>query len=376
MTLLNVYSLEKKENILKLKEVKHTKQMPRNSKYLLAADIGGTNFTFALMQIKKGKPVIFVSFHGKSAEIDNPELLTKELLDHIHDIYGITVKHACFAIAGIVSVKKDFGRLTNVPLQLNAHEIKKRTGLKIVFIINDSEANGYAIDIVPKESIKIIKSQKKIPHRKNKILLGAGTGLGKSILIWDHFAKQHIPSASEGGHADFPVHNRQELELLEFIKKFKKLPKKVSIEWEDLLSGSGLQSIYLYLNTIKQYKRTSYQDNIEHNTYDPYFISLYRKKDAQCRDTYQFFTKFYARCAKNFALDSLALAGIYFTGGIAAGNPDIFMQRIFWNEFINTRKQVTLLKQIPIYVITDTTIGLYGAAIYLLFHQNVKREQL
>lgn len=355
--------------MLRFKEKKHINKTPLTGTFLLVADIGGTNSTFALVQIKKEKPVLLVTFQGKSSSIKNSAHVVKQMVAHIKKEYGVKLLHACFAVAGVVSEKKDYGLLTNVPLYFDAHEIKKETGLQSVFIINDFEANGYAIDIVPKNSITVIKFRKNIPKRKNKALLGAGTGLGKSILIWNKNLKQHIPSASEGGHADFSVQNQQELKLVDFIKKIRNIPKKIPIEWEDVLSGSGLQNIYRYLDSIKHYKQTIYQKEIKRNTYEPYLISCYRMKDTQCHDTFELFTKFYARAAKNFALDSLALAGIYFTGGIAAGNPDIFKTNTFWNEFTNTRKQKKLLALIPIYVLTDTKIGLYGTAIYALFHK-------
>ena len=57
----------------------------------------------------------------------------------------------------------------------------------------------------------------------------------------------------------------------------------------------------------------------------------------------------------------MAQGGIYIAGGIAAKNRDIFKTRIFMQEFLNA--DTIWLKKIPIKVILDTKVGLYGACI-------------
>jgi nitroreductase len=45
---------------------------------------------------------------------------------------------------------------------------------------------------------------------KNKVILSAGTDLGKCIVAWDSIAHHYVVVPSEGGHVDFPVHNQEE----------------------------------------------------------------------------------------------------------------------------------------------------------------------
>ena len=91
-----------------------------------------------------------------------------------------------------------------------------------------------------------------------------------------------------------------------------------------------------------------------------------RSADQHCWNTFQLYTTIYARCAKNFALDALALGGVYLAGGIAAKNLQLFEEPSFMQEFTDCGKQKEILKQIPIYVITDYNVSLYGAAQYLM----------
>jgi len=91
-------------------------------------------------------------------------------------------------------------------------------------------------------------------------------------------------------------------------------------------------------------------------------------QDEACRETYRLFTKFYARCAKNFALDILAEGGLYIYGGIAVKNKEIFTSKDFVNEFEKSHRRVEIIKKIPINLIINYDLGLYGAC-YAAIHQ-------
>ena len=94
-----------------------------------------------------------------------------------------------------------------------------------------------------------------------------------------------------------------------------------------------------------------------------------RNLDQYAKKTYNLYTSLYARCIKNFALDTLAVGGIYIAGGIAAKNIELFEQERFTKEFVNCGKQMELLQEIPIHVITDYNVSLYGAAQFMLLEK-------
>jgi glucokinase len=77
---------------------------------------------------------------------------------------------------------------------------------------------------------------------------------------------------------------------------------------------------------------------------------------------------FYARCAKNIALDTLAMGGIYIAGGIAAKNKEIFQTEEFIQSFEASLKRSDVLKQIPIYLIVNYDVSLYGACLAAMYH--------
>jgi glucokinase len=86
------------------------------------------------------------------------------------------------------------------------------------------------------------------------------------------------------------------------------------------------------------------------------------KEDSPAAEaTRKQFIKFYARCARNFALDGLATGGVVIGGGIAAKNPHLFGKE-FLSEFVNNTAHKTLLEKIPIKVIMNYDASLLGAA--------------
>jgi len=90
-------------------------------------------------------------------------------------------------------------------------------------------------------------------------------------------------------------------------------------------------------------------------------ISKYKEKDETCKETFRLFTKFYGRCAKNLVLDTLARGGLYIAGGIAVKNKEIFMKDDFTSEFINGFRRDDFLKEVPVNLILNYDVSLYGA---------------
>jgi len=340
-------------------EKKYVAEIPRNITCILGVDIGGTNSNFGIFQARDGRPILLLSLHVKSKKIKEFPPVVNDLLSFVKQAYGITISHALFAAAGVVSPDKDYSKPTNLPIIIDAAEIKKATELTCVYVVNDFEVIGYGLDLIaPKDLVLVNKGVAR--ERANKAILGAGTGLGKCIMIWEQDRDQYIPIASEGGHEDFAVQNGLELELVEFIKHREKRPCNIS--WEDVLSGQGIQRIYQFFHARSNDGRDAAREQVPH----PDEIFNARNHDQHSRDTFELYTALYARCAKNFALDVLARGGVYIAGGIAANNLEMFKLPLFMEEFVNCGKQAELLREVPIWVITDYNVSLYGAAAYLL----------
>ena len=352
--------LKKERAMFTFKERTYVATIPRDVEAILAGDVGGTNCNFGIFQLVDGELSLLFSVHFKSQEITNFTDVIKQVLAHVQTAYQITIKKACLAAAGVVDPERHYSKPTNLPFIIDTQEIKKASGLACVMLANDFEVIGYGLDrIDPKDLVKVKEGKEK--QKANKAILGAGTGLGKCILLWDHHRGYYVPVASEGGHADLAVRSELELELIAFIQNLEH--KSCAISWEDVLSGYGIQRLYKFFR--HKNKKIKANEFLEKNGLHPDEIFNNRHLDQHSWNTFELYSSFYARCAKNFALDALALGGVYIAGGIAAKNLHLFEQQGFHDEFINCGKQQQLLQDIPIYVITDYNISLYGAAEYL-----------
>ena len=338
-------------------------QRKESSTVVLAADIGGTNSNFGFCELDGNSIKLLASLHVKSKEITEFAAVVADVLAYAKSTFNLTPTISCFGAAGVVSVNQDFAKPTNLDFVIDAHKIKEATDLKTVIIINDFQAVGYGIDYIePEKLIEIHKDKKQ--EKRNKVCLGAGTGLGKSILLWDEQKKHYTALPSEGGHSDFSAQTQHDLDLLTFIQNEEKISCHIS--WEDVLSGYGIQRIYKYISSLSTYPANEFDTEIEQTLFPPDYISRYRTKSERCKKTFEIYSVLYARCAKNFALDALALGGVYIAGGIAAKNIEIFKQDCFIQEFTNCGKLAHLLKEIPIYIVADYNVSLYGAAVYLM----------
>src|SRR3989344_4110482 len=307
------------------------------AKIALVADIGATNSNFGIARI--GKKIEIILKHRYESKGDFIGLLSNFL--SFAGKNHLTPRIGCIAVEGPVINQRV--EMVNTKMVVGAMEIKRKTQLKKVLIINDFEAIGYSLNVMGKRDIKIINRGKQIGNRP-KAVIGAGTGIGKGIAIYDNHLEAYIPYPSEGGHGDFPIMNEEELKLARFIVK--------GVCYEDLVSGRGIESIYQFL------KQTKHQKSPNLSAQE---ISKTRKTNYCSREAFDLFAIFYARCARNFALEVLPFGGIYIAGGIAMKNPDIFSRK-FTKEFCNNEAFSRLLSTIPIFLITNYDISLKGAA--------------
>ena len=338
----------------------YQKKIP-SGRFILAGDVGGTKTNFGIFA-KRKKPELLLSFHFKSKEINDFPSVVKQVLNHLKSKYNMTPSFFCFAGAGVVSKNGTYLSLTNLPWDIDAMKIKQKTGLRSSRLINDFQAIAYGLDSLPDKSILVAKKGKAVPNG-TRIVVGAGTGLGKGILLYDPVKKRYLALPSEGGHGELPVANECEFMLSEFIRR--KTGSSV-VEWEDVLSGKGLQNMYQFLYQEEKQKRSKYSSVIKSAKFDPMLITKYKEKDPLAKAAFDLFLTFYARCARNFALDVLAQGGVYIAGGIAANNSPLFKKKLFADEFLRSKKQKKILENIPVYVIKDYDVSLYGAAMAAL----------
>jgi glucokinase len=79
--------------------------------------------------------------------------------------------------------------------------------------------------------------------------------------------------------------------------------------------------------------------------------------------TLAWFARFYGRACRNFVLDTLALGGLYITGGMAVRIP-VLEHPAFLESFQDSAGMDRLLRDVPVFHIRSQRAGLWGAAAY------------
>ncbi len=318
-------------------------------KYLLA-DIGATNTRLAI--VNERFESIKKRFH-KNDEIIN-------IIDAMKSFAaGERISVACIAVAGPLNADRTNVRLTNYDWDINADGLSKAIKAKVI-LLNDFEALGLVVDHLKKDHYAELTT-KGLDISGTVSLIGAGTGLGMSILypLKDGNQRKHYPLPSEGCHSSifFNPESRLEMDLYKHLRK-----RKIVIEAESLVSGRGIATIYDFLLTKRFKHNPKLMKEIKNSKDKPALITKYalQDRDALCIKTVELFILFYARIARDLALKTLCTT-LIIGGGIAPkilpALNDGFLEAFLQHEHIGARK---LLEDMSVIVLTDPDLTLYG----------------
>ncbi|EGQ43025.1 MAG: glucokinase [Candidatus Nanosalina sp. J07AB43] len=323
----------------------------------IVGDVGGTNDDLAVVERKEsGFEILFKQDKSTDRQKSFLEGLKSFLADLEDEFEDSNFGKACFAVAGPVEDRKV--QMPNADLTIDARVIEQKTSLETVLLINDFDALGYATELLGPEDYTTVQRGEQSSENQPKAVIGAGTGLGKNLLVYDKGLKRYVPNSSEGGHCDLPIKNREELEMAKFIQELEDTNHPIS--YEHVLSGKGLENMYKFFN----------EDSPQEKDVQAEQISETRQTNRCSQKTFSKFIEFYARCCRNYVLDTLPRGGLYIAGGIAAQNPDS-IDESFLEEFRNSSPQFQeLLSKIPVHVITNYDISLKGAARAMKLESN------
>lgn len=338
--------------------------IPEDKECILAADIGGTKSNVGIFEVEEDKPKLLISFHGNTKEIGDFTETMDDLLHYLYDAYGITIQHACIGAPGVATKNKDYSSVHGM-FDIKTSELTEKTSLKTAIIVNDIFVAGHGIDSVNQD--QIIHLYGKIPEEQNKhdirALISAGTGIGSCSINWDSKNERIIVHPGEAGLLEFAPTNQLEYALANHIKHFY---NRDAAYWANIASGSGITRIYSMLKLMEKH-----HDSLNLDKHDPHII-LEHPEDELCKATTDLFIKFFGRFARNYTWSILPYGGLYIVGGVATKHSDLFAEQ-FAQHYEEPQFQYEL-RQIPVYLIKDPNVGLYGAASYLLseMRQNQK----
>ncbi|HYM21696.1 MAG TPA: glucokinase, partial [Vicinamibacterales bacterium] len=175
---------------------------------ILAGDIGGTKTLLGMFDPAGVRPTpLHMHAYPTLGYADLGDMIAAFLEEE--RVKGSTVSAACFGVAG--PVIDEGAELTNVPWRVDARKVARTFGLKRVSLLNDLEAMGYSVRVLTDSEVHVLQPGQ-VADGGNIGLIAAGTGLGEALVHNVH--GRLIPSASEGGHADFAARTDREIGLL------------------------------------------------------------------------------------------------------------------------------------------------------------------
>mmetsp|Transcript_15605 Transcript_15605/g.39957 ORF Transcript_15605/g.39957 Transcript_15605/m.39957 type:complete len:456 (+) Transcript_15605:60-1427(+) len=352
-----------------------TSSAPR---YILCADIGGTNARFSLYSFTESLPahptradlVRLVAKHqclystqykneDHSSFIHIMELFVKEAREsqEPHLPGNLRIESACLAVAG--PVKDNRVNFTNRGNWLiDAVEIAARFNIARVELLNDFVANGYGIFTLREDDECRVLQEGSFDPRAPIACIGAGTGLGECFLVPTEDFVTTFPT--EGGHVEFAPRSDEQMKLLSFLHK--KFGGRVSIE--RVVSGRGLVNVYEFFREEYPDQRDALLDaKIMSESEGARSISENASEDRLCQRSLDLMLEIYGMEVGCVALKYIPYGGLYIAGGIAPKNIHRLMDPHsgFQTAMHDKGRVSDLLSQIPIKVVMAEDLGLRGA---------------
>jgi glucokinase len=313
---------------------------------LVAADIGGTHARFALARLDGA---------GNVVALDEPVVMRcaeHASLQMAWESFGTAIgrplpRSAALAVAGPV-VGEEL-KLTNNPWVIRPAMVNEKLGVDAHVLVNDFEAVAYAVGACGADQFQhICGPDVPLPDVGTISVLGPGTGLGVGLLVkrggndW-----QVLPT--EGSHGDFsPVDSLEDAILAHFRRRFGR------VSAERVVSGPGLADIHAALASLEDQAiqpmddktlwslAMSGDDNLATAALDRFCLAL-------------------GTFAGNMALAHGA-GGVVIGGGLGARLADLLPRSGFAGRFAAKGRFETLMRSLPVKLITHPQPGLFGAA--------------
>jgi glucokinase len=323
---------------------------------LLAGDIGGTKTNLAIYADEAGRrPLTEATF--PSGQYSGLEAIVREFLARVN--LPEPVKHATFGVAGPVVNHR--ATITNLPWVMDERQLAEDLRIPSVVLLNDLEAIANAIPFLEAADLCTLNEGQAVPEGAIAVI-APGTGLGEAFLTWD--GSKYLAHTSEGGHADFAPTNDLEIDLLRYLFAHLK-----HVSFERVCSGSGIPNIYKFL---KESGRANESPELARqlaaaSDHTPIIFDAALRENAPdqlCFETINTFVSILSAEAGNLALKVLATGGVYLGGGIPPRILPLLENRRFMQAFQRKGRFTELLGKMPVHVILNPKIALFGAACH------------
>ena len=321
---------------------------------LLAADVGGTNATFGLAEAGSPRKLLAQRVypsrdHGSIDGILTDFLQRPEVVAH-----DVRILAACFSVAGPVA--GNASTLTNLGWKVEAAALERQFALPAVRLINDFTAAGQGIAQLTEAELETLQAGAPV-ERGTRLIIGAGTGLGVGLLTWD--GDRYLAHPSEAGHADFAAVDELQDRLLTHLRR-----NFGRVSYERIVSGPGLMRIFSFLQESgagAPSRELLDASRVRQDAAELIAEFAVAKRDPLAVRALDLFVAAYGAFAGNMALAILPRGGVYIAGGIAPKIAPKLREGGFMRAFSQKERFSDLLATIPVRVVMNPQVGLFGA---------------
>lgn len=313
---------------------------------LVAADIGGTHARFALARLDDAGRVVALAEPVVMRCADHASL--QMAWEAFGAALGRPLPRAA-AIAVAAPVVGEELKLTNNPWVIRPALVNEKLGLDAHVLVNDFEAVAHAVGACGADQFRhVCGPDVPLPEQGAISVLGPGTGLGVGLLIRQGAnAWQVLPT--EGSHGDFsPTDAIEDAILAHFRRRFGR------VSAERVISGPGLADIHAALAALDGRATTPMDDKTL------WSLAL-SGQDSLATAALDRFCLALGCFAGNMALAHGA-AGVVIGGGLGARLADLLPGSGFAGRFAAKGRFETLMRSLPVKLITHPQPGLFGAA--------------
>ncbi len=334
---------------------------------ILAGDVGGTKCNLGLF-LQEGLTLRSV-FQRRLATRDYAgfedlvEDFLKQAIAADSNAKAPAIDAAGFGVAGVVAGGRHYSE--NLPWVVDVSALAQKLNLKNIRLLNDLTATALSLERLPVADFVSLNSGTPA-HNATRAVIAAGTGLGEAILFWD--GETYQVAAAEGGQADFAPRTERQIQLLSHLRV--QLPQ---VSCEEIISGRGFRRIHEFLNpAVRHASFEASFESLEGNAASEITQHALAQSCPVCVETLGFWTEIFGGVTGNFALQTMALGGVYIAGGIAVKILSKLQDGIFFKSFCGESKLAPVLARTPISVVVNEDAPIWGAAYEALISSQVK----
>ena len=326
------------------------------TQHVLGVIVGRTNTTAGLCTIDDKKLTIIKEWEIATSTITDFNSFIKEVLFDIEHDHGIKITRACIGAPGKSSENHDSMSPYRISFVISAQELKEHTPLQHVKVVNDFELIGFGLEYLDQSAIVPLYSVEKRFHAVSAIV-GVGNGVGSALVVHNQSHNNYTVFPLGYCYADFIAHTERDFALVNYIKQ---AIGASHMSWGYALGSTG--------GILKIYDFIAHEMNgkIATNASTPQAIFDRRLTDPLAQQSVDLYMEWYIRLLRTVALTQLPYNGLYITNTIAEKNPELFTNPDFLKEYFNCGHEILcdVLKEIPLFLILEPKVSLYGAAAY------------